>query len=170
MDIPGDLKDDLLVCKYGETCSLERRLSQHKNDFGQYKNVDLKVKFFSYIDAEYTKQAENDAKEYLKEEGHVLDFKKYKELIVLNKSRFRTIKLFYNELSDKYGGNMKCYQQKIETLQYQLEEQQKFHEKELKLCEERHQHEMRKKEQELIMESERHEHELKEKEQEMIIQ
>eukprot|EP00960_Hanusia_phi_P025854 745910-Hanusia_phi.AAC.1 len=75
------MHDNDVVCKFGMTKDLDRRLKEHRQEYGVYANVVLKLKFFCYVDETSIREAEADIKTFLHEEGEKLEYRNYKELV-----------------------------------------------------------------------------------------
>lgn len=74
MSIDEKYNDDI-VCKFGFTKDLPQRTEQHQKEYGEIKNVDLRLKRYAYIDPQYISQGESCIKNVV----NTLDIKlKYK--------------------------------------------------------------------------------------------
>ena len=75
MNIDEKHKDDEIVCKFGRTndsFSMARRTDEHLAMFGKIDNVDLKLKCYSYVDNQYTSNAEFDISNHFKTHNMIL--------------------------------------------------------------------------------------------------
>ena len=52
------------IYKFGFTDDIDRRLSEHQNDYGTLKNVNLQLVKFTMIEQKYIKDAENDLRDF----------------------------------------------------------------------------------------------------------
>jgi hypothetical protein len=52
------------IYKFGFTDDIDRRLSEHQNDYGALKNVNLQLVKFTMIEQKYIKDAENDLRDF----------------------------------------------------------------------------------------------------------
>jgi hypothetical protein len=65
-NIPTDMKDNDIVVKYGRTEDLDRRTTEHNNDYGKLENVELRLLMYSFVDSSYAVDAENDIAAFYK--------------------------------------------------------------------------------------------------------
>ena len=65
MNISSQYPDNYIVCKYGLTKNLEKRLSVHSIDFKKLGIENISVKYYSHVDLKYLMIAENSIKEYV---------------------------------------------------------------------------------------------------------
>jgi hypothetical protein len=111
-----------IVCKYGCTDDLPRRLLEHDRDFKKY-NKNISLLYFSIIDPTYIFKAENDINFYISE--HIIQFYNKKELFVINKSILFKIKRIYSDIQDRYIGRyaemVVIWEKRISMLERDLE-------------------------------------------------
>lgn len=120
MNIHTDYADDMVVCKYGFTCDLERRTKEHAKAFKIIGNVNLKLKIFSYIDPMYTSNAETDMKHYFEMLKAKFNYDKYDELIIIKPSQIKNIEIQYKSLGNSYGGFIKTMIDNEKTLRNEI--------------------------------------------------
>jgi len=65
MNISNDYKDTDIICKYGYSISLERRFKEHQKKYGSINGVDLRLKYYRYIDTGLLSQAESNISSYM---------------------------------------------------------------------------------------------------------
>ena len=113
-NIPSTIPDDYLLCKYGNSKELQRRLKDHNTNFGKIKGVNLKIKTFSVIGVDKIKNAEDDVKEYLKPIKEKCTIRNYSELFIIDKdtienivTQYERIKLFYSKDLDMIDKELK---------------------------------------------------------------
>lgn len=105
MSIDNEHNDDLYVCKSGMTNNLKRRTREHKNKYGIIKGSNLCLKYYCYVDPKYVSKAETHMNQFYKNKNMLLEYKKEKELIVVDKKTLDTV--IKNELdiiSEQYSG------------------------------------------------------------------
>lgn len=141
MKIDNKYKDDMIICKYGMTDSLERRASEHNKTYGSIKGANLCLKYYAYVDVQYISKAERDIREYFESMECELKYDNHKELIVMDISKMnKYVKHQYSKLSDLYGGHIKDLIKRIEELENKLLLQTEKHKNELQ--EEKHRNEL----------------------------
>lgn len=131
-NIPKDIDDETILCKYGKTENLERRLTEHNNDYGKIKGVQLRLKYYAFIDPEFINDAENQIKNFFIANNMKYEHLERNELVLINlnliKNTLKTYGLVYNSCS----GSVKEINSKIKDLEQQLEIKDLKHENELK--------------------------------------
>lgn len=115
--------DNDIICKYGYTDNLNRRLYEHKVNYNKIKNVDIRLKYFSYIDKKLLSKAEMSIKETFDILNCNIDYQGYKELVVIPQNKFDYVKKEYDNLRKIYCGDQEEYLKIIDDLkhQYQLD-------------------------------------------------
>jgi hypothetical protein len=126
-DISESVSNDLTVYKYGTTKDMNKRISQHQNDYGKLKNVNLKLKLFTYIDPKYNFEAETDLSDMFKGLNIKLDVNHRNELIAPTDIQYKIIESQYNMIHSKYSGCVKDIQEQLNTLrnQYKIDMMEK---------------------------------------------
>ncbi len=109
MKIDNKYTDDMLVCKYGFTSDLSRRLTEHEKLYGKLKGCELAVKHYSIVDPMYVSDAETDIKDYFEALNIFLKYKNYDELVIVKQSLFKSIEKQYKQITSSYAGHMKKY-------------------------------------------------------------
>ena len=121
MNIDNKYTDDMIICKYGMTDSIERRAMEHNKTYGSIKSVNLCLKYYAYIDQQYISKAETDIKEYFEAIGCKLEYNGHKELIILEPTKInKLVKQQYTNLSNMYAGHIKDLIKRIEDLENKL--------------------------------------------------
>lgn len=105
-NISKNIPDDAIVCKYGKTDDLQRRIKEHQNNYGKLKNVELSVICYSYVDKELITEAENQIKNYFTVNNMKFDFENTNELIIINKDHIKNTKKTYEFVFSKFSGSM----------------------------------------------------------------
>lgn len=131
-NISKDIDDETILCKYGKTENLERRLIEHNNDYGKIEGVELRLKYYAFIDPEFITDAENQIKNFFVANNMKLEHLKRNELVLVNanlmKNTLKTYEFVYNSCS----GFVKEINCKIKDLEQQLEIKDLKHQNELK--------------------------------------
>ncbi len=121
MSLDDKYTDEMIICKYGMTDSIERRAGEHNKTYGSIKGVNLCLKYYAYIDQQYISKAEVDIKEYFEAINCKLDYDNHKELIILDSVKMnKLVKQQYCNLSNMYAGHIKDLIKKIEDLENKL--------------------------------------------------
>lgn len=121
MSIDDKYSDDYIICKYGYTANLEKRTGQHIRNFKKIKNVNLHLKYYSYIDPVNISKAECNIKDYFEDINVDFLYKNYKELVILNPKKLNdTIKTQYENIQNMYVGHNKEIILKMERLENKL--------------------------------------------------
>lgn len=105
LNIDSKFNDDEIVCKFGRTNDLSRRTGEHLITFNKIENVELKLKCYSYIDNQYTSNAEADINNYFKTLNMNLKYENMEELVVIKKEYLKIIEDLYQNIGRKYMGN-----------------------------------------------------------------
>uniref|UniRef100_A0A6G6ADZ3 Uncharacterized protein n=1 Tax=Borely moumouvirus TaxID=2712067 RepID=A0A6G6ADZ3_9VIRU len=87
LKIDKKYNDDDIVCKAGETIDLTRRINEHNSTYGKLPGANLCLKWYNYIDPQYTTKAETELFMFLDKLGHKLNHSKYDELIIFPKDK-----------------------------------------------------------------------------------
>nr|QOI90535.1 hypothetical protein HWQ62_00404 [Pyramimonas orientalis virus] len=121
-----NFKDDNdKVYKFGRTEDMARRSGEHQNTYGKLKDNSFSLAVFSYIDELYASKAETKLKQFFNNMNVNVEDAKHNELIVMNKSKFKTMKDLYNNMYIEFSGNNK-------DLIKQMQEMQLNHQQSLK--------------------------------------
>ena len=160
MNVNEKYSDDMIICKYGMTDSLERRAYEHNKNYGSINNVNLCLKYYAYIDQQYISNAETDIREYFEAIGCIFNYENHKELVILEPNKLnKLVKQQYANLSNMYTGHIKDLIKKIENLENKLllqEEKIKLQEEKIKLREEKMRSQEEKHKNELELQEEKH--------------
>jgi prophage antirepressor-like protein len=121
MNISDNFSDEDIVCKYGFTDNLDRRLMEHKNNFSKIENVDLKLKYYTFIDTNELSKAENNMKNIFNFNNSIIQYQDYKELVVLSKKNLEYIKEEYEKCRRLFNGNQEDNLKHIDFLKNQID-------------------------------------------------
>ena len=116
MHISAEVNDDYIICKYGYTEDIYRRICEHISTYNKIKGCSLKLKFYSYIDPRYLSRAETDIREFIKFGKFQLIYKDTKELIAIPRETFKIFEILHhknwrdwNSICDKWYSNIKLW-------------------------------------------------------------
>ena len=163
MNIDPKYADDAIVAKYGFTKDLARRTGEHINKYNKIINVELKLKYYSYIDPQYMSNAETDIKDYMI--GYeILSFSQIKkndinnetktnidkedELVIIPNKLLKMVERQYELIGKSYMGHISELITRIKDLEDKLEKQTLQHQ--IELQHEKHQIELQNKDLELL--------------------
>lgn len=122
MKISDDFEDTSYICKYGETDDLRRRISEHKKTFAEY-NDNIKLKYYSIIDASNVTRAETSMRNKFEHMDVTCDLIGQKELIILDKQQLKDVSNIYEETGIVYGASLKDYKTQTDKKIIELEHQ-----------------------------------------------
>jgi hypothetical protein len=146
MDLDDSIPDDDIICIYGYTDNLRRRLMEHKNKYKNIKGANLAVKYYSFVDKSLLSKAEKDIKEYFISTHSHLEYDVEQEMVCVDSTMLKYLEAQYSLIGEKYKGDQ------TEIIQ-QMKDMEKSHKLELTLKD----HEIQKKEYEMKIMSECHE-------------
>jgi len=131
MKLDNKFTDNMIVCKYGKTDSLERRTGEHISTYGSIEGCQLMLKYYSYIDPKNITEAENDIKDYMNTIGSHITYENHKELVVLDtKTLNEKVNKQYVTISKVYSGNITELLTKIKELENELTIEKERHKNE----------------------------------------
>jgi len=105
-NISKNIPDDAIVCKYGKTDDLKRRIKEHQNNYKKLKNVELSIMCYSYVDKKLITEAENQIKNYFTSNNMKFDYENSNELVIINKEYIKNAKNTYQFVFSKCSGSM----------------------------------------------------------------
>jgi hypothetical protein len=166
MNIDRKYSDDSIVAKFGFTKDLSRRTGEHINRYNKIENVNLKLKYYSYIDPQYMSNAETDIKDLMLGFKIKLNFENEDELIIIPKELIRIVERQYEVIGKSYMGHISELITKIKELKENNDKQLLKHE--LELLNSRHELESQNSKYNLDLQSSKHENILLNKDLEII--
>jgi hypothetical protein len=120
MNINDNFNDIDIVCKYGFTDNLDRRLMEHKTNFSKIENVDVKLKYYTFIDNKELSKAENNMKNIFNFNNSIIQYQEYKEIIILSKKNLEFIKEEYEKCRRLFNGDQEENLKLLDFLKNQL--------------------------------------------------
>lgn len=156
MNIDEKYTDESIVCKYGFTKDLERRTTEHISIFSKIKNVNLRLKYHSYVDPLYLSNAENDIKNLMETLNVKFSYKDHEELVIVPPHLQHLVKTEYEHISRNYLGHISELVNKIKELQHEIDKlkldiDRSKYELELQLANEKHKCELMKQQMDYIL-------------------
>ena len=160
MNIDNKYTDDSIVCKYGFTKDLTRRTTEHIETYKKINNVELKLKYYSYIDPQYISKGESDIRLFMNALNINFNYDNMEEIVIIPKELFHLVQKQYEMIGHNYMGHISELVTKIKDLENKYEK-----------LEINHMLEMQKREHDIILlnnklefQKEKYEHELLKKE------
>ena len=131
MKIDNIYLDDSIVAKFGFTKDLSRRAGEHIIKYNTIENVNLKLKYYSYIDPHYMSSAEIDIKDFMLAFKTKFIFENEDELVIIPKELMKMVERQYEFIGKSYMGYISELIIKIKDLQDKNEKQELNHQLEL---------------------------------------
>ena len=131
MKIDNIYLDDSIVAKFGFTKDLSRRASEHISKYNKIENVNLKLKYYSYIDPNYMSSAEIDIKDFMLAFKTKFIFENEDELVIIPKELMKMVERQYEFIGKSYMAYISELIIKIKDLQDKNEKQELNHQLEL---------------------------------------
>lgn len=113
--------NDMIICKYGYSDDLPRRNDEHTKTFKKEFNQDIELSCFSIIESKWLSEAETQIKHYF--EPYKLEYKQYKELVVIDKKQLSQVKNFYSMIQKSFIGRYIELTSKIAELENKIIEE-----------------------------------------------
>jgi hypothetical protein len=120
MNIDDKYSDNMIVCRYGHTDDLSRRIYEHNKTFGRLEGTDFKLKYYSYVDPQYNSSAETDIKDYFETLNVLFAYENNAELVIIDPKLFKKIEKQYKQISNEYAGHVKDLIKHIEHLKTEI--------------------------------------------------
>ena len=121
-EISETINNDSLLCKFGFSRDLSRRLDEHKSDYGKLKNVNMNVETFHYIDPLYNQKAEAEIRNIFEAYDMRLMVPGRNELVVLNKKQLERIIKDYARTGNDYAGATQEMQLETAKLKQEIQD------------------------------------------------
>lgn len=110
--------DEMIVCKYGRSDNLSRRLLEHNKTFKSIKSATPMLKIYSYIDSNYASKAEKQIRNYFIGANKCLKYKDFNELVVMDKKFMEHTTEQYKLISSHYVGTQHDIIMNINELEF----------------------------------------------------
>jgi hypothetical protein len=102
MNIDESINDTSIVCKYGYTNNLERRIYEHNNTYGDIDECIVRLKYYSLVDKTLLSTAETYIRNYFLSNDSIHRYKNYKEIVIISKNDMKKVKNYYVEVSENH--------------------------------------------------------------------
>jgi hypothetical protein len=120
-NIPTDVSNNDIVIKYGRTEDLDRRTTEHNNDYGKLENVELRLMMYSFVDSSYASDAETDIANFYTYSKYKYDVEGRNEIAIIPKDKIDIVKKEYEKIRKIYAGSLKELLNEIERLKQENE-------------------------------------------------
>lgn len=132
MKLDKKFTDNMVVCKYGKTDSLERRTGEHISTYGTIQGCQLMLKYYSYIDPKNITEAENYIKDQMNAINAHITYENHKELIVLDPKVLNDkVNTHFTMVAKAFAGSIAELQARIKDLENKLTIEQEKHKNEI---------------------------------------
>ncbi len=158
MNIDMKYPDNMIVAKFGRANDMPDRISQHENDYGKIKGVELRLKYFGYVDPQHAVKAEAEVRDFFTEMESKLEYDGRKELVVIRSSMLKQVKNLYKNISSAYAGHVKDLLLEIK----ELEAKNQLIKRDMDLEKERYQNTLQEEKHKNILQEEMHKNILQE--------
>ncbi len=155
-NISENINNNDIVVKYGRTEDLERRTTEHNNDYGKLENVVLRLMMYSFVDSSYASDAETDIANFYSYSKYKYEIEGRNEIAIIPKDKLDIVKKEYEKIRKIYAGSLKELLNEIERLKQENELSKLQHQIELN----KQQLEMNKLEHSLELQKEKYENEI----------
>ena len=147
MNIPTEVSDESVVCKYGFTKDLARRTGEHLTNYSKITGVELRLKHHVYIDPQYISNAETKISNYMKALKLNLEYCDEKELVIVQPELTELVTEQYQQIGKAFMGHISEFVTRIKDLEQSMNVQKlRF---ELELQKDRHENELLRKDLEI---------------------
>jgi hypothetical protein len=123
IDISSEHNDDSIVAKFGFTKDLSRRTGEHIAKYNKIQNVDLKLKYYAYVDPQYMSNAESDIKNIMVAFKSKCEFENDDELVIIPKDLMEIVERHYELIGKNYMGHISELVTKIKELEKENDNQ-----------------------------------------------
>jgi predicted RNase H-like nuclease (RuvC/YqgF family) len=122
MYIDKKYPDNMIICKYGRSDSIGRRMDEHRLKYGKIKGVELKLKFYAFIDNDHLAKAETSVKSFFNNSKSGFEFEECKELVIIEEKYFTEVKKHYSLVENLYSGKYKESINNVKKLEAQIDQ------------------------------------------------
>ncbi|BCS83741.1 hypothetical protein QLL95_gp0382 [Cotonvirus japonicus] len=121
LDIDKKYDDESTVAKLGETIDLTRRIDEHIETFGKMPGAKLCLKWYNYLDPQFTSKAETELKTTFKKMNFTMEHPDHKEIIIFSKVDTKTVIDQFDNVSRKYTGHITEISNKLTDMNHEIE-------------------------------------------------
>ena len=123
MNIDKSIDDNSIVYKFGLSKAFENRTYNHKSEFKELGDkIDLNLVLYTYIDPIYCFDAEKTLAKFVSNKK--INYKNFTELVVISNSDMDNIKMFFENIGNKYSGHTTEFNNQIKSLNSTINELQ----------------------------------------------
>jgi hypothetical protein len=105
MSIGTEYDDDSIVCKYGYSEDLVRRMIEHIQKYEKIEGCTIRLLLYTYVDNSNMSSAENDLKDFVEISNMGYEYDKERELLIVKKEIIKTMKKQFDQISKVYKSN-----------------------------------------------------------------
>ena len=105
MSIGNEYDDDSIVCKYGYSEDLARRMIEHIQKYEKIEGCTIRLLLYTYVDNSNMSSAENDLKDFVEISNMGYEYDKERELLIVKKEIIKTMKKQFDQISKVYKSN-----------------------------------------------------------------
>jgi hypothetical protein len=121
MNIPASYKDNMIVSIYGRTDNITRRTKEHNTYYKKLKGVQLRLKYYSYVDPQHLSKAEKYISDYVDDINCRFGYEKEEEMLIIDEKQIKRFESQFECVSKKYMGHITDMVNKIKELERELE-------------------------------------------------
>ena len=115
MNIDRSIDDNSIVYKFGLSKTFESRTYNHKSEFKELGDkIDLNLVLYTYIDPIYCFDAGKTLAKFVSNKK--INYKNFAELVVINDSEMDNIKMFFENIGNRYSGHTTEFNSQITSL------------------------------------------------------
>jgi hypothetical protein len=132
LNIDTQLDDTDIVCKFGFTSDLQRRIKEHNLNYSK-NGIDIRLKYYSYVDPQFLSEAESSIKGFFEVFGKKVDYDKQTEIVSIPIQLYekKIMKEQYELISKKYSGHYNDLIEENKILKNELEKKDLKHQVEI---------------------------------------
>jgi len=115
MNIDKSIDGNSIVYKFGLSKTFENRTYKHKSEFKELtEKIDLNLVLYTYIDPLYCFEAEKALSNFISNKK--INYKNFTELVVIDDGDMETVKMFFENIGNKYSGHTEDFNNQIKSL------------------------------------------------------
>ena len=113
LNIGKEFNDEDIVYKGGKSDNLSKRITKHESEYGKMPGANLCLKWYNYIDPQYTYDAETELLKIMGKMGYKFTHVKYRELLIFPKKETKIVTDQFSSIANKYIGHIKEMSDKL---------------------------------------------------------
>ena len=113
LNIGKEFDDEDIVYKGGKSDNLPERITKHETEYGKLAGANLCLKWYNYIDPQYTYEAETELLKVMGKMGFKFTHVKYRELLIFPKKETKIVTDQFSSIANKYVGHIKELRDKL---------------------------------------------------------